>query len=188
MGVSGGANATVVEESGVGGGAGGDVDPTVVDDVFEDAITINEEDTRDIGVGGATSVEVQLDVGGAGAVETDAKVEGLSDNNIVGGAGGVTEEFSAVNNVDVEGGVIVDGGAEEMVGEKAKGGDEDNDMGGIYGMEEVRIGGVSGEGGEGDATASGSVEGSVIEPIHHIPVWRLREILAHAEGDYMLLV
>ena len=189
VGVGGGGNSTVVEEVGAEEGAGGDGGISVVDDVFEEPITLNNEDNMgNISVGGA-NVEVQIDVGGAGGDETvnvsaEAKVEGPGDNSVIGGGRGVAWEV--VDSVEVEGGEIGDGGVEGLVGEKPKGGDDDGSIGGIYGMEEV--GGVGEEGGEGGATASGSVEGSVVEPVHHIPVWRLREILAHAEGKCMLLV
>ena len=45
-----------------------------------------------------------------------------------------------------------------------------------------------GGGAEGGAGSGGNVGDGGVEPIHHIPRWRLREILAHAEGECVLLV
>ena len=184
-----GANSTVVEEVGGEESGGGD-GVNVVDDVFEEPVTINTEDGLDNIVVDGAQLEVQPDVGGAVGGESEnnitvAKVEGPGNMGAIGGEVGLAGEV--VDKVEVGGCGIEDRGAEEFVGERPKGGDGDGSLGGIYGMEEV--GGVGDEGGEGGDTASGSVEGSVVvEPVHHIPVWRLREILAHAEGKCMLLV
>ena len=40
----------------------------------------------------------------------------------------------------------------------------------------------------GGANVGESVENVSVEPVHHMPVWRLREILAHAEGKCIMLV
>ena len=41
-------------------------------------------------------------------------------------------------------------------------------------------------GGGGGAVEGGNVE-SVVEPVHHIPRRRLYEILAHAEGECIVI-
>ena len=67
------------------------------------------------------------------------------------------------------------------------GGNDGNNMGGVHGMDGFGTeGGV--EGAEGGANVSGGVESISVEPVHHMPVWRLREILAHAEGKCIMLV
>ena len=129
--------------------------------------------------GGAESVEVPLNVGGGAGVE---------ESNDIG----------AVENMVVPGGEDISGGVEEVAGERPKesvnpegildGGDA-NTVGGVYGMDGMETeGGVGGGGAEGGAGGGGNGDSSGVEPIHHIPRWRLREILAHAEGECILLV
>ena len=84
-----------------------------------------------------------------------------------------------------------DGGAVGGIGEKEKNRDDT--------IEEVRADGQlenpvadsgSGVGGVSDSRGAegGHSNESVIEPVHHIPRWKLREILAHAEGKCILSV
>ena len=53
----------------------------------------------------------------------------------------------------------------------------------VYGM-----GGVEGQGIGGAEGGSGGMTGGNIEPVHRMPRWRLREILAHAEGECIISV
>ena len=193
-----------MEEIGVEEGVGGDSATGVVDDVFEEPINVNGgENMGDIAVSGANNVEVpNVGVGAGGAVtvniSSEAKLEGPGGDNLIEGVGEVAGDVSVMDKMEVEGGEVQGRGAEGLVGEKPKeviipgevlGGDDDNTMGGVYGMDGLGTeGGVGEEGAEGGATVSGSEESSGVEPVHHIPRWRLREILAHAEGKCILLV
>ena len=115
------------------------------------------------------------------------KIEGVEE---------VVGDIGSVDNMEVPGGEDVSVGVEEVVGERPKesvdqggvlsGGDAST-IGGVYGMEEME-GGVDVGGAEGGAGSGDNGGGSGVEPIHHIPRWRLREILAHAEGECILLV
>ena len=53
----------------------------------------------------------------------------------------------------------------------------------VYGM-----GGVEGQGIGGAEGGSDGMTGGNIEPVHRMPRWRLREILAHAEGECIISV
>ena len=65
-----------------------------------------------------------------------------------------------------------------------------NVEGGVGGDDGVGGGdGVGGEDGAGGGNAvNDNEDGSGIDPIPLIPRWRLREILAHAEGECIMLL
>ena len=110
-------------------------------------------------------------------------------------------ENDEIDMVEGSGGAV--GGVEvPVVGEKEKGGEEpsrevpaedgarENVANENVGVEDVYgMGEFEGNGGaEGGCGASGVSGDSVVEPVHHIPRWKLREILAHAEGECILSV
>ena len=136
--------------------------------------------------------------------------EGVKDEDRVdldkGAVGGVEVPDEGITNVDsVDGGAV--GGVEVPIAENIEGGGEEtiNDVleegeigrsvaidrdGGedIYGMGGFdERGGGGAEGGVGGAGVGGDVD-SVVEPVHHIPRWKLYEILAHAEGECIVIV
>ena len=95
-----GVNSTVVEEVGGEESGGGD-GVNVVDDVFEEPVTINTEDGLDNIVVDGAQLEVQPDVGGAVGGESEnnitvAKVEGPGNMGAIGGkvglGGGVVDK------------------------------------------------------------------------------------------------
>ena len=202
MGAGGGVRNSVVEEVGVGEieHVGGGSGAGLLDEVFELPINVGGGEGVEGNVtGGAESVEVPLNVGvGAGVEESN--------------------DIGAVENMVVPGGEDISGGVEEVAGERPKesvnsdvggaipkgedlvecgkpnseaildGGDA-NTVGGVFGMDGMETeSGVGGWGVEGGAGGGGNGDSSGVEPIHHIPRWRLREILAHAEGECILLV
>ena len=185
----------------VGGGAaancaeGGD-GVGLIDEVFEDALEVSavgndvggEEVSGVLEVPGAEGViggEVNSAEGDGGVVEvmdTDAGGE-VDANNI-------TIEEVVVNigdnrgedNSDIKegGGVVVD----EVSG---MGGDI-GASGGVEGNTGASVGGGSEFGGDGLGGDNIRDNGSPVEPIPLIPRWRLREILAHAEGKCIYTV
>ena len=138
------------------------------------------------------------------------EIEGVKDGDredLIGGAVGGVEVPDDIN-VDVEkvdGGAVgglevpvvedVKGGAKESisnvleegeigrsVGSEREGGE---DVYGMGGFEE--FGSRGAEGGVSGADVGGGAE-CVVEPVHHIPRWKLYEILAHAEGECIVSV
>ena len=158
------------------------------DEVFVDAIEGGE-------VGGAEDVGGNvgvLDVGGAGA-----NISGNDGNNgedIIGGAEMDTNEVGDIDNtyITVEE-VVRDGanndkdneGGDGEGGEKSKVEEIVNVSENVGAGDEVEgsigasVGGGDGLGGDGSEIGE---NGSPVVPIPLIPRWRLREILAHAEG------
>ena len=178
----------------MGGEGGGD---DIVDEVFEsvEMVISGEGGEGDAGEG----AEVPVNVGGGEGAEVP--------DNVGGGEGGEMME-----NIGGDGGAII---TEEQIGEKEKetdaigrgsndggnnvgesnlggaeigyGGAEDMDGAGVVGGEgDVEGGDGGGDGNMVDGNEDNS--GINVEPIPLIPRWRLREILAHAEGECMMLL
>ena len=159
---SGGAISPIYEE--VSGGAN-----ILVDDVFEEP----KPQIDSVGVG--------CEVLGLVNEVKDAEVQGNSVGNpekLEGGAvGGAEVPVIGGNKRGVEHAsrqVQTEG---EVVGNVIHG------AASVYGM-----GGVEGQGNGGAEGGDGGVTGGNIEPVHRMPRWRLREILAHAEGECILSV
>ena len=205
----GGAIGSIAEEVAVVGGAdisnGG---ANLLDEVFEDASDgLNVELNEGVDSNLTNSVP---DVPNVESGEISS-VEG--SGGAVGGLEVPSVEVNASDRVDGSVGIV--GGAEvPLLGEKEKGGENNRgevpckDKGGeeatevpdnggrenigadnigvgdIYGMGDC-TGVGSGVGGCGGS--SGGYEG-IVEPVHHVPRWKLREILAHAEGECILCV
>ena len=177
------ANVVVVE--------GGNSD-NLNDEVFVDAVEGG-------GIEGVEGVEDNvgvLNVGGAGAgVSIDVKNNGEEG---VGGAVMETNEEGEIDNdyitmeevvrdagdndKDKEGG-NGEGGEKSKVEEIVNIGENVGAEGGTEGNIGANVGGGDGLGGDGSEIGE---YGSPVTPIPLIPRWRLREILAHAEGkcDY----
>ena len=213
-----GAVGSINEEVGVMGGAaestGG---ANIIDEVFEDAndgvyveldegvgsnTTNNVPEVLNVECGDISNVE-----GTGGAVEV-VEVQNVDANVVdgVGGSVGVLEgaevplgekekgekekgekekggenrrrEVPCKDNVGEETTKVPDNGGREAIDSNNTG------VGAIYGMGDCTGvgGGVSGCGG-----SSFGYEG-IVEPVHHVPRWKLREILAHAEGECILSV
>ena len=174
-----------------GGGVGGG--ENLVDDVFVPPIPDNSGTIGERSSGsadGGAGVEPEVGNGGVG--------ENLVDPNS-GAVGGVDVADGNDTKVGMDGGVIggievpVEGAEErnnnmEEEGEIDNSGElnrdrDENDSG--MGGPEVHSGGGA-VGGGGAAVEGGNVE-SVVEPVHHIPRRRLYEILAHAEGECIVI-
>ena len=159
----GGAISPIHEE--VSGGAN-----TLVDDVFEEP----KPQIDSVGVG--------CEVVGLINEVKDAEVPGDSVGNLDkldgGAVGGEEVPVIGGNKRGVEQSsrqVQTEG---EIVGNTIHGAEN------IYGMGDAEGHGSGGaEGGD-----SGVAGGSIIEPVHHMPRLKLREILAHAEGECILSV
>ena len=105
------------------------------------------------------------------------------------GANTVTVE-EAINSGDDNSGVI-NPNIEDGGGVRADEGDglggNFGASGGIEGVMDDSVGGGDGFGGDENVGGDGNGDsGSPVEPIPLIPRWRLREILAHAEGECIL--
>ena len=207
LGVGGGARDSLLEEVGVGEGegAGGGSGNVVIDEVFEEPNNVGGgENTVEEVTGGDGSVEVPLD-GNVGAGAKNSNVTSAEESVVVPGGDGlgagverVVGDIGAMGSVEVPIIGEIGGGAEALIEEvvKVDGNGEDvlddsNTVGDVYGMGGLEANdGVGGgaESGAGGAGGSGDMDGSGVEPIHHVPRWRLREILAHAEGECILLV
>ena len=208
----GGAIGNITEEIGgvegaVGGGGGGS---SLVDEVFEPMESVGG--AMDLNVGGAVprvDEEVHtnigaLEVGDEGKEDKNVGIkEGDEEREVdgaVGGAevpcdvdvenvgGGAVEGLEVPVLVESRGGardslenVLEEGEIEGGVGNNRGGGE---DVLGMGGFEEFGCGGAEG-------VSSGNISGgaeSVVEPVHHIPRWKLYEILAHAEGECVISV
>ena len=204
VGASGGAIGSIHEEVGAveGEGAGSGGANILIDEVFEEPNTGGGGATGiEEATGGDGGVEVQLDESVGADIES-ANVTGGMEDAVVPGEG-----VGDVDRVDGDGGAVggvevpvvrdMERGGEELSREVPKEGgiggnvvEDSNSVEDVYGMGGFEghsgVGGGA-EGGSGDTGVSGDVD-SVVEPIHHIPRWRLREILAHAEGECILCV
>ena len=157
----------VVSDNDIGPKVGG------VEGKVEEIVGVKDGDREDVVEGAVGGVEVpddinvdveKVDVGAAGGLEVPV----VEDAN-----GGAKESIS---NVLEEGEI-------GMSVESERGGGED-----VYGMGGFEEFGSRGaEGGVGGADVGGGAE-SVVEPVHHIPRWKLYEILAHAEGECIMSV
>ena len=195
----------IMEE--VGGGAniisgGGGNDAAILDEVFEDAVEVSGGGDGGGGeeiVGGLEVSSAEGAVGGvSGGVENGGDEVEVMDTGDVGGEVGantttVEEVMIPIGDIDVVeatnndnevfNSTMEDGGG-------AKGGEGDGlggDIGACGGMEgnmNNSVGGGDGFGGDRNE-GGGNIgdNGSPVEPIPLIPRWRLREILAHAEGE-----
>ena len=129
--------------------------------------------------------KVDIDHGAVGGVEVpnkDANNAGSVDGGAVGGVEGpILEDMERGGEVQNPN-VLEEGELDGSVGVDGAGG------GGIYGMggfDEQSVGGA--EGSVGGVDIGGDVNNTV-EPVHHIPRWKLYEILAHAEGECIMSV
>ena len=202
-----------IEGDGAVGGGGSNL----VDEVFEPIPNSGGvTDVMDVPNRGAVPKmieEVQTNneiapknAGVEGEVEEIVGVKDGGREDLVEGAVGGVEVPDDIN-VDVEkvdGGAVgglevpvvedVKGGAKESISnvleegeigmsvESERGGGED-----VYGMGEFEVFSNRGaEGGVGGADVGGAE--CVVEPVHHIPRWKLYEILAHAEGECIVSV
>ena len=164
----------------VGGGNSGGGDVAVQDDVFEDAVENSGGNSGESGEEGISLLEVSNMGGGDVSVPGNANAEGgEGEMEVFGGEGGEVDAKPKVEeggDRDVganmnEGGGVVEGGGENIgIG----GGDETGVDNGAVG------GGEFGGADDGDGQEIGGDIG--VEPIPLIPRWRLRDILAHAEG------
>ena len=188
----------VVGEVGGGGASalGGDSGASgdLMDEVFE-----NMEMSVSGGVsGGAENIivgaaEVPIDVGGGGGGEVIDVVGGVGteehigekEKETIGGnggdGGGVIVGEGNPGDVNTGGNSNLEGG-EETDGASAIGGVGGGD--GVSG--EDGVGGEDGAGGDNEVYDNEDSGG--IDPIPLIPRWRLREILAHAEGECIMLL
>ena len=200
VGASGGAIGSIHEEVGAVLGTGADSGGAnvLVDEVFEEPNTRGGGATGiEEAIGGDGGVEIQLDESVGASMEVANLTEGMEGGEVPGVC------VDDIDKVDGDGGAV--GGVEvPVIGEKEKGGEEpsrevptEGEIGGNVandgnGVEDVYgMGGFEGHGGggaEGGCGASGVSGDSVVEPVHHIPRWKLREILAHAEGECILSV
>ena len=203
---------------GVGGsrsrscGGVGNIELTEVSGALDEAIGGGQVDN--VGGEGCSSTTGQGDVvinpiledamdGGVGVDDVFGGVE-LS----ISGGGGesqIGEGAEVVMNVSGGGGET---GAEEAIGEREKGGSigegdngvnngggadeaiggaEEGDGVSVGGGEDGAVGGDGGSGGNG-MDVGGDRSGNNVHPIPLIPRWRLREILAHAEGECIVLL
>ena len=155
-----------VEEVNVVGGDGG-VEGVIVDEVFESVeMVVSGEGGEGNMSGGAEALDNVSGGGGAMGAE-EPKGEKEKGASLTGDEG-----VNAVNiGGDVEGSP---GGAEE--GDSASVGGGEDDVGG-----DSAGGGIEVDGGE-------DTSGISVNPIPLIPRWRLREILAHAEGECIMLL
>ena len=136
----------------------------------DESVGIKEGDGEEIIDGAVGGAEVPGDVD----VENVGKgaVEGLEVPVLVESRGGARDSLENV---------LEEGEIEGGVGNNREGGE---DVLGMGGFEEFGCGGAEGV---SSANVSGGAE-SVVEPVHHIPRWKLYEILAHAEGEYVISV
>ena len=141
-----------------------------VEGEVEESVGVKEGDREDAIDGAVGGVEVSDDIDGekvdkcaVGGLEVPVAEEAI---------GGAKE---SMENVLEEGEI---GGG---VGNEREGGE---DVYGMGGFEEFGSGGAEGVSG---ANVSGGAE-SVVEPVHHIPRWKLYEILAYAEGECIMSV
>ena len=189
---------------GIGADCGGDLG--LLDDVFEDALEVGgggggEENiaTSGIGVLEVSDAEGAIGGGGNGGDGTDMEV---MDFENVGGEVGATTADGEGAEINIGGNdsvgeigttadinpIIEDGGGVSVDGGDGLGGDN-GVTGGIEGVGGASVGGGDGFGGDESIGGEGIGDnGSPVEPIPLIPRWRLREILAHAEGECILLL
>ena len=166
----------------------------LIDDVFvpptpENSGTIGARSSG--GADGGAEIEPEVENGGV-------KGENMVDPNS-GAVGGVEVADESNTEVGMGGGAaggkeVPVGGVEERSndmqeeGEIDRSGEVNRDSGednsGMGGPEAHSGGGAVGGG--GGAGEGGNVE-SVVEPVHHIPRRRLYEILAHAEGECIVI-
>ena len=140
---------------------------------------VGEVSDRGAGCGGASNLVDDVFEEPKPYLEPDVSVGAISEVQ------GVEIADMSRNDKDV---VDDDGGA---MGEKEKNRDDpieevraDGQLGNSVADSGSGVGGVSGSrGAEG-----GYSNESVIEPVHPIPRWKLREILAHAEGKCIMSV
>ena len=174
-----------------GGGVGGG--ENLVDDVFVPPIPDNSGTIGERGSGGAdggAGVEREVGNGGVGENLVDPNsgavggVEVADENNTkVGMGGGVAGGIEVpVGGVEERSNDMQEEGEIDRSGEVNRDSGEDNS--GMGGPEAHSGGGAVGGG--GGAVEGGNVE-SVVEPAHHIPRRRLYEILAHAEGECIVI-
>ena len=143
---------------------------------------VGEVSDRGAGCGGASNLVDDVFEESKPYIQQDVSVGAGSEVQ------GVEVPDMSGNNKDV---VDDDGGAMGGIGEKEKSRDEpigevraDGQIGNNEADNGSGVGGVSGSrGAEGGYSSE-----SVIEPVHPIPRWKLREILAHAEGKCILSV
>ena len=170
------------------GGASG----ILMDEVFENVEMAVSGGGAEIIIGGAAEVPNNVGGGEGGEVMDDI---GAARNTLVTEEqiGEKEKETTGIGNGGDGGGVIVGesnlGGA-NIGGESNLGGGEETDgasvVGGIGG--EDGVGGEDGAGGGNEVYDNEDSSGMNIDPIPLIPRWRLREILAHAEGECIMLL
>ena len=146
-----------------------------------------------IGIGdNVTKIEVSEDIGATtsfGGIEDSVFVEedivgGGGTGVLCGGAGPLNESLVGAN-------LGAEGGEEEVKGEKDKGNVEGGGGDGSSGSTESVSGGAEGVLGDnngGGEDVSGANSGINVRPVPLITRRRLREILAHAEGECIMLV
>ena len=163
-GATGGSVVSPISEEVIGGAN------VLVDDVFEEP----RAQIDNLGVGceavGLVNEVKDAEVPGNGVGNPDKPEGGAVGGEevpVIGGNKRGVEQSS--RQVQTEG---------EIVGNTILGA---NNMYGMGGAEGHGSGGAEG----GDSGVTG---GSVIEPVHHMPRWKLREILAHAEGECIISV
>ena len=163
----------------------------------KNGVVVENEDVQDVS-------QVGADRGAMGGMEVPGRSVS-ADNNGGGAVGGVEVPGKNVSADNIDGDAV--GGLEVPIGETTKGGGEvssnnvleegeiggtvtiDNDGGeDIYGMGGFEE--CSGRGADDSVGGVGVGAGvsSVVEPVHHIPRWKLYEILAHAEGECIMSV
>ena len=159
-GAIGGSAVSPIAEEVIGGAS------VLVDDVFEEP----KAQVDNLGVG--------CDATGLVNEVKDAEVPGSGVGNPELGGGAVGGEEVAVITGNKRGVGHASRQVQTEVLENAIEGATN-----VYGM-----GGVEGQGIGGAEGGSGGMTGGNIEPVHRMPRWRLREILAHAEGECIISV
>ena len=141
-----------------------------VEGEVEESVGVKEGDREDVIDGAVGGVEVSDDI----------DVEKVDKSAVGGLEVPVVEEARGGAKEPMEN-VLEEGEIGRGVGNEREGGE---DIYGMGGFEEFGSGGAEGVSG---ANVSGGAE-SVVEPVHHIPRWKLYEILAHAEGECIMSV
>ena len=153
-------------------GTGGDGTDLEVMDLESVGGEIGATTAKDEGAG--------IAIGGDNSVAEFVELVERGNNNTLSGTTG------EINTIVEDGGGVSVGGGNRLGGGDGATGGIDIDVEGVGG---VSVGGGDGFGGD-DGIGGGGVgdNGSTVEPIPLIPRWRLREILAHAEGECILLL
>ena len=136
--------------------------------------------------GGAEGVESMVEVpgivgagGGISAMDV-VEEEGESRKDSIGekskeGGEDILEDNISVSGGGIDGNLVVEGEMDVLGGEIGGGGADGSNVD-DSGCGGGAVGGVPSVNSSGD-------NGSTVEPIPLIPRWRLRDILAHAEGE-----